>query len=200
LFSCILALPPFCSLSCSSPSVGHQSPLLLFLALCPLSGLFLYLQIEYRCFAYNAMQFVAGRTPIFLTFQSLFPPFMLTAACSLPMSLLTRNHIKTPTIWLSQARQLWPHSFIFSLCAHFLSPLLDFDFYSAVTTLHSRLPYIPIFTPVPNFADSLMHCHSLTHSCWRSSSLTPAIPLHVCSSMFSDSSILGSILQCAFLF
>jgi len=74
-FSCILALPPFCSLSHSSLSIGHRSPLLSFLALCPLSGLFLYLQIEYQRFAYNTMQFVASRTPIFLTFRSLFPPF-----------------------------------------------------------------------------------------------------------------------------
>jgi len=123
-FSCILALPPFCSLSHSSPSVSHWSPLLSFLASHPLSGLFLYLQIEYQCFAYDAMQFVAGRTPIFSTFQSLFPPFTLTAACSLPMSLLTQNHIKTPTVWLLQARQLWPHFLLFSLHARFRSPCL----------------------------------------------------------------------------
>jgi len=115
-------------------------------------------------------------------------------------SLLTWNHIKTPTVWLLQARQLWPHSFIFSLCAHFLSPPLDFDFYSAVTTPHSRLPYVPVFAPIPNFADSLMYCHLSTHSCWWSSSLTPTILLHVCSSTFLDSSILGSIPWHAFLF
>jgi len=56
------------------------------------------------------------------------------------------------------------------------------------------------FHPCSDLADSLACHHLLTHSCQWSSGLTPTIPLHVCSSMFLDSSILGSITWHAFLF
>ena len=62
------------------------------------------------------------------------------------------------------------------------------------------LMYAPIFAPVLILQIPFAHRHLSMHSCRRLSGLTPVIPLHVCSSTFSDSSVPGSITLLAFLF
>jgi len=63
-----------------------------------------------------------------------FPPFSLTLAYSLQLSLSFWNHIKTPTTWLAKVRQLWPVSPLSLLCALFTFWLLNFDLSCCLST------------------------------------------------------------------
>jgi len=134
-----------------------------------------YLQSEHRTLLHTTPR---GLSPVGLDIQdflSLFPPFSLTIACSVQLSLSTRN--PTPAAWLEKVRQLWPRfSPLFSRVL-FDSRPIDFDSSRSYSTLQSELCTFPFsaLTDLRRFSRA-----SLSPSMdirQRSSGLTPAIPL-----------------------